>query len=85
MTNLPVVCRFTLELDAIKWHLCHDRIPFVDASIVGVMLDSIQNKDMSGESPALLILLNASSVLAKLFPRCSHFLSLPRCLSKPFC
>ena len=48
--SLPWTCRFTLELDAIKWHLCQDRTPFVDASIVGVMLDSIQNKDMSGTS-----------------------------------
>ena len=44
-------CSFTLELDAIKWHLCQDRTPFVDASIVGVMLDSIQNKDLSGTTP----------------------------------
>lgn len=43
------MCRFTLELDAIKWHLCQDRTPFVAASIAGVMLDSIQNKDLSGE------------------------------------
>ena len=42
-------CRFTLELDAITWHLCQDRTPFVDASIMGVMLDSIQNKDLSGQ------------------------------------
>ena len=41
-------CRFTLELDAIKWHLCQERVPFVEASIVGVMLDSMQNKDLSG-------------------------------------
>ena len=42
-------CRFTLELDAMNWHLCQrERTPFVDASIAGVMLDSIQNKDLSG-------------------------------------
>ncbi|KAL0030048.1 hypothetical protein WJX79_003167 [Trebouxia sp. C0005] len=46
--------RFTLELDAIKWHLCQDRTPFVDASIVGVMLDSIQNKDLSGSSKLII-------------------------------
>ena len=40
-----------------RFHLCQDngiltqvRAPFVEASIVGVMLDSMKNKDLSGQS-----------------------------------
>ena len=48
-------CRFTLDLGAVRFHLCQDddiltqvRAPFVEASIEGVMLDSMKNKDLSG-------------------------------------
>lgn len=50
-----LACRFTLDLGSVRFHLCQDngvltqvRAPFIEASIVGVMLDSMKNKDLSG-------------------------------------
>ncbi|KAK9806263.1 hypothetical protein WJX72_007766 [[Myrmecia] bisecta] len=46
--------RFTLELPSITWALCHERMPFVELELVGIMLDNFRNKDHSGSSKLII-------------------------------